>query len=112
MLSRLTGIVFALLLVVGVPALSFMTARRSDIRLVPRLALYVSAVISQWALALLGVVAVLAGTASFSALGFRAVPAAAFLRWTVFVTLVLLAGLGIVMILEHFGCRAAASRLG
>ena len=60
MVAKLVGILFVVLLVVGVPTLSFVTARRADIRLLPRLDLYLSAALSQWLLASLGVLVVVA----------------------------------------------------
>lgn len=59
MLSKLIAGAFVLLLVAGVPLLSLATARRTQIRHVPRLSLYFSAVISQWLLAGIGMVVVL-----------------------------------------------------
>jgi len=51
MLSRALSLLFMLFLVVGVPVLSLSTARDSQVRQMPRLALYISAAISQWVLA-------------------------------------------------------------
>jgi len=60
--STLAAIVFTLVLVAGVPALSYSTARNTEIRNLPRLGLYLSAVVSQWLLTVvaLGVVYVIA----------------------------------------------------
>ncbi len=94
---------FALLLSVGVPLLASLTARRPEIRQIPRRALYLSAVISQWVLALGGVVVVLAGGRGFAGLGFRALPMAGWLRWTLLLVTVALAALAIWLLLEHLG---------
>lgn len=103
MLSTAEGILFALLLVAGVPALSLLTARARDLRAVPRLDLYLSALLSQWLLAALGVIVVITSSAGFSATGFRAVSPSAFLLWTLWVAGTALAGLGLLMFLERFG---------
>lgn len=94
---------FVLILVVGVPALSYVTARRADILLIPRRALYLSAAISQWILALLGCVAVLATGWGFRAVGLRGVPADALLRWASLLTFIALATLGLWLVLERWG---------
>jgi membrane protease YdiL (CAAX protease family) len=103
MLAKLTGSVFVLLLVAGVPVLSHLTARRADLRLIPRPALYVSAIISQWVLAGLGVVIVVTIGPGFRAIGFRAPPGTVLARWTLLLTIVSLAALGLVLLLERRG---------
>lgn len=110
MLSKVVGIFFVLLLVAGVPALSFVTARRSQIRLLPRSTLYFSAVLSQWLLAALGA-AVVFLSSSFSAIGFRAVSDTSFIRWTALLTFVALAASGLVLVLERQGWWPAESEL-
>ncbi|MBI1941424.1 MAG: hypothetical protein HYS33_07960, partial [Acidobacteria bacterium] len=95
MISTLAGMLFALLLAVGVPALAYVTARRPDLRSIPRRALYLSAVISQWILALLGGLVVLVTGRGFAAAGFRDLPAESFLRWTLLIALVGLVALAI-----------------
>src|ERR1700674_5524324 len=94
MLSKLVEILFVFLLVVGVPLLSYLTARREDIRLFPRSALYFSSLLSQWFLAATG-----AGVASISfntlgATGFKTLSATDFLAWTGLLTIVCLAVMG------------------
>jgi len=103
MLAKLAGILLVFLLVAGVPALSFLTARRPQLRSIPRLDLYLSAIISQWILALLGVVVVLAAGPGFRATGFRAISAWACVRWAILLAAVALAALGLVLLLEHLG---------
>jgi membrane protease YdiL (CAAX protease family) len=103
MISKLTAILFVLLLVAGVPALSYATARRSQLRQVPRLALYFSATVSQWVLALLGLVVTLWTARDLVAATFRLLPLPAILTWAVALAAVSLAGLGICLLLEHRG---------
>ena len=50
MFTTLIAILFTLVLVAGVPALSYSTARNREIWKIPRLNLYASAVFSQWIL--------------------------------------------------------------
>jgi membrane protease YdiL (CAAX protease family) len=95
MFSELFGTFFVVLLVVGVPILSYRTARDPRIRQAPRLALYFSAVLSQWILAVLGIFVVLAGPMTFRM--------ARFLRWFLLVALISLAAMGLSLLLEHFG---------
>jgi membrane protease YdiL (CAAX protease family) len=103
MLANLIGSLFVLLLVAGVPALSHLTARRAHLRLIPRPDLYLSAIISQWVLAGLGVVIVVTIGPDFRAIGFRALPGAVLARWTLLLTVVSLAALGLVLLLERHG---------
>jgi membrane protease YdiL (CAAX protease family) len=102
-ISTLVEVSFALLLTVGVPVLAYITARRPEIHQIPRLALYLSAVISQWVLALVGALVVLATGRGFVGTGFRGVPIAEFLRWTLLLVIVALGALAIWLLLEHFG---------
>ena len=62
MAARIVSVLFVLLLVVGVPLLSLSTARDDRLRQMRRLELYVSAAISQWALAVVGVVVFFLGS--------------------------------------------------
>jgi len=101
MIAKIVGILFVFLLVVGVPTLSHLTARRADLRLLPRLDLYLSAALSQWLLAALGVLVVATAGPGFRAAGFRTVAADPFLSWTLILTLVSLAALGAVILLER-----------
>ena len=59
MIADVVNLIFVLVLLAGVPALSVVTARRPEIREAPRRALYLSAAVSQWLLALSGVAVVL-----------------------------------------------------
>ncbi len=103
MLAKLIGGLFVLLLVAGVPALSYLTVRRAHIRVIPRPDLYLSAIVSQWFLAALGALVVFTTGPGFRATGFRAIPVAAFARWTLLLTVVSLAALGLVLLLERVG---------
>jgi CAAX protease family protein len=103
MLFHAAGIAFALLLLFGVPVLSILTARDVRLRFVPRLALYYSAVLSQWMLTALGLLAMLASTFSLAGLGFRGVGAALFLGWSAGVTAVSLALMVFLLLLERRG---------
>jgi membrane protease YdiL (CAAX protease family) len=103
MLADLLGSLFVLLLVAGVPALSHLTVRRAHLRLIPRLDLYLSAVISQWFLAALGVLVVFTAGPGLRAVGFRSVLALVFARWALLLTVVSLAAFGLVLLLERWG---------
>ncbi len=103
MLSELLGIFFAVFLSVGVPILSYMTARDPRIRQAPRLALYFSAVLSQWILAVVGILVVLATSMTFHRVGFRAVGLATSARWGALIVLISLAAMGATIVLEKFG---------
>jgi len=102
MLSRVAGILFVGLLVAGVPVLSYLTARELRSLKLPRLSLYLSAVLSQWLLAILGVLVVLASRRSFAAVGFRAVPPPALLAWALGLTAAALAAMGLSLLLERW----------
>lgn len=86
-----------------VPVLSFKTARRSDLRLIPKIDLYLSAVLSQWVLALLAAGVVGLVGPGFRAIGFRSLPHDQFIFWTGGLALGALAALGLVVTLERFG---------
>jgi membrane protease YdiL (CAAX protease family) len=103
MLTELLGIFFAVFLSVGVPILSYMTVRDPRIRQAPRLALYFSAVLSQWLLAIAGIVVVLLTPATFSGLGFRAVALPASARWGGLLVAISLAAMGVTIVLEKLG---------
>jgi len=98
MVAKAIGIVFAVLLIAGAPVLSFFTTRDANVRLLPRLVLYRSAVISQWVLAAVyvGVVWLTSMEPAF----FKTLPAIAFIHWTLLVAGVALAGLLVLLLLE------------
>jgi membrane protease YdiL (CAAX protease family) len=102
-LARSAEALFVLLLVAGVPALSYATARRPELRMIPRPDLYLSAVISQWILAVVAVVVVLVGGGGFQAIGFRGISPWDFLFWLGLLAGVSLLGLGLLLVLEQRG---------
>lgn len=97
------GIFFVLLLIAGVPILSYLTARDPRLRQAPRLALYFSAVLSQWVLAGLGMVVVLATTLTFRDAGLRAAAPAASFGWALLLIFIALAAMGFSLLLERAG---------
>ena len=109
MAAKAVGIVFAVLLIVGAPALSFLTARDPNIRLLPRPVLYRSAVISQWLLAAVYVAVV--WLTSVEPAFFRMLPPTAFIHWTLLVVGVALAGLLVLLLLERRGWWPPESEL-
>lgn len=111
MLSKVVAVLFVLLLVTGVPVLSFLTARRSQLRWLPRSTIYFSAVTSQWLLAASGVAALLATSVKFAGIGFRPLPPAVFVGWTAGLTALSLAALGFLLFLELRGWWPGSSEL-
>ncbi len=103
MIAKLAAIAYVVLLLAGVPALSFHTARNPRIREIPRLALYFSAVVSQWVLASLGLVIVLASARDRVAATFRLLPLSTLVVWSVVLAAVSLAGLCLCLLLERSG---------
>jgi len=92
---------FVMVLIAVVPVLSFRTSRQPEIFALPRLKLYLSAVVSQWILAALGIVVLVVTSEQFAAVGFRMVPFPEFLLWTAALAGVSLAALGLVVFLEN-----------
>lgn len=103
MLAHALNLAFALVLLVVVPVLSLLTARRPELRLIPRIDLYVSAVVSQWILAILALGLVLLDGSGLASLGLRPLPIGQFGTWTSGLTFGTLAGLGLMMVLESRG---------
>ena len=95
MFSILVRVVFSLLLVVGVPLLSWRSARPEQVQGVPKTALYFSAVVSQWVLAAIGLVVILVAGPEWSSVGLAPVDASGFLKWTFVLVLVSVAGPGV-----------------
>jgi membrane protease YdiL (CAAX protease family) len=81
MLARVLLVLFILFLVVGVPVLSLSTARDSQVRQMPRVALYLSAAISQWVLAGLGLLIFFLSSLSAFSIGFRTLAPVTALTW-------------------------------
>jgi uncharacterized protein len=107
--AKIIEIVSVVLLIVGAPVMSFVTARDPNIRLLPRLVLYRSAVISQWMLAAAYVAIV--WLTSMEPAFFRTLPASAFIRWTLLLAGVALAGLFALLLLEGRGWWPSESDL-
>ena len=103
MFSNAVQIGFSLLLVVGVPLLSWRSARPEQVKGIPKTALYFSAVVSQWILAAIGVLVVFVAGPEWSALGLAPVSGSGFFTWTAILVLVSVAGLGFVLLLEKRG---------
>ncbi len=111
MIREIVRVMFVALLGAGVPALSYSTARKPEILTAPRRALYFSAALSQWLLAVVGVAVVLAALPGFRVIGLRDVALATFLGWTLGLTLVASAALLLVIVLEGRGWWPPESEL-
>lgn len=103
MLANIASTFFVAVLIVGVPLLSLATARRNDIRRLPRLSLYFSAVMSQWLMTLVGVIVMKVTSLNFRLLGFRTIPLFSLCRWTILLATISIIGLVIFLILENRG---------
>lgn len=104
-------VIFVLVLVAGVPILSYSTARDPQVRRVPRRALYLSAVLSQWLLALMGLAVAAFVLRSFAAAGFRGIGFESLAGWTLALTLPACAALVGVIALERRGLWPPESEL-
>lgn len=111
MLSTLVSYLFSLLLLAVVPVLSHLTARRGEIRQVPRVSLYFSAVLSQWLLAGLGLPVVFLALRSSWGVFFSAPPPGVMAGWGLALTGVALAALAADLLLERLGWAPAESEL-
>jgi uncharacterized protein len=103
MLTTLTAVIFTLLLVAGVPALSYSTSRNPEVRTLPRLSLYVSTIFSQWLLTVVGLGVVFLILRKVFVNGFAEVPLGDTLRWGVGITLAALLALALVIYCERRG---------
>jgi membrane protease YdiL (CAAX protease family) len=103
MLARVVAFLFILLLIVGVPVLSSSTARDSQVRQMPRLPLYLSAAISQWVLAGLGLLTFFLSSLSALSVGFRTLPLLSAFTWAGALVALAVAGIGLVLFLERHG---------
>jgi len=103
MLRTFAAIVFTLLLVAGLPALSYTTARNENIRKMPRLNLYLSAVLSQWLLTLAALGVVFVVLPKVIVTGFAALPIHPLGEWGAGIAAASLAGLSIVAWCEKHG---------
>jgi len=111
MAARIESVLFILLLVVGVPVLSLSTARDSRLHQMPRLDLYVSATISQWALTIMGVAVFFLGSLSAFSIGFRRLAPATALIWAGALVALSVAGILLGLFLERHGWWPAESDL-
>jgi hypothetical protein len=103
MLTTLIAIIFTLVLVVGVPALSYSTARKSEIRTMPRLDLYLSAVLSLWLLTAVGLGVVYLIARKVFVKGFAVMPLSLALEWGTGIAVAALLALGLVIWCERRG---------
>ncbi|HEV2492874.1 MAG TPA: type II CAAX endopeptidase family protein [Terriglobia bacterium] len=111
MIGEFLRALFVVILVVAVPVMSYSTARKPEVRTLPRRALYFSATLSQWLLAIVGIAVALAARIDFRALGFRGAGFLPSLGWTVGLTLASSAGLLLVILLERRGWWPPESEL-
>jgi membrane protease YdiL (CAAX protease family) len=111
MFTSVIEIVFTALLVVGVPTLSYSTSRNIQVRDMPRLGLYLSAVFSQWLLTAVGLGVVFFVARGVFQRGFAALPLIDLLRWAVSIALVSLLALGLVILCEERGWLPRESEL-
>jgi uncharacterized protein len=103
MFTTLIAIVFTLVLVVGVPALSYSTGRNPKVQELSRLDLYLSALLSQWMLAVLGMGVVYGIARSVFARGFAAIPLWTLFKWAGFISAIALVALCLVLWCERRG---------
>ena len=111
MLAKALLVLFVLFLVVGVPVLSLSTARDSQVREMPRLALYLSAAISQWALAGLGLLIFFLSSLSAFSVGFRRLALLTALTWAGTLVALSVAGICLGLFLERLGWWPAEAPL-
>jgi len=103
MFTTLLALLFTLVLVAGVPALSYFTARHSELRDIPRLSLYLSAALSQWILTVVGFGVVYVAARNVFTTGFAAMPLVPLLEWSTGIATVALAALALVILGERRG---------
>jgi membrane protease YdiL (CAAX protease family) len=103
MLAKSLSGLFILFLLVGVPVLSLSTARDSRLHQMPRLALYLSAAISQWALAVIGLLIFLLSSLSAFSAGFRTLAPVTTLTWAGALVALSVAGISLGVFLERRG---------
>jgi membrane protease YdiL (CAAX protease family) len=103
MLATSLRLAFSLFLIFGVPLLSWRTARAEQVKGIPKTALYFSAVVSQWILAGIGVLVAFVAWPDWSAVGIAPVRWTDFWEWVVVLVAVSVAGLLVILLLEHRG---------
>jgi membrane protease YdiL (CAAX protease family) len=111
MFTKLTAVVFTLVLVAGLPALSYATARSREVRLLPRRGLYLSAVFSQWLLTALAAGVVFLVARHVFVRGFAVMPWRAALGWGVGIAAAALLGLSLAVGWERRGWLPRESEL-
>jgi len=111
MLNTILAILFTLLLVAGVPALSYFTTRNPDIRNLPRLGLYFSAILSQWLLTMVGLGIVFQIAPRVFEAGFAVVPLNGVLVWGAGMAAAALLAVGMVVLCERRGWLPQESEL-
>ncbi|HEY6292022.1 MAG TPA: CPBP family intramembrane glutamic endopeptidase [Terriglobia bacterium] len=103
MVERAAEIGFLLLVVAGIPAMSWLTAQDPQLRTLPRVSLYLSAAASEWLFVALGLAAVRVARLGAGELGFRPVSFLTLAGWTMLLAAVSAAGLGLLLVLERWG---------
>jgi membrane protease YdiL (CAAX protease family) len=103
MVERAAEIGFLVLLIAGVPVMGYLTAHDPQLRTLPRRALYVSAALSEWLFAALGVAAARVARLNATQLGFRAVSLRSLIGWTAAIAAISTAGLAVIVVLERHG---------
>jgi membrane protease YdiL (CAAX protease family) len=111
MLAKSLSGLFILFLVAGVPLLSLSTARDSRLHQMPRRALYLSAAISQWVLAAVGLLIFFLSSLSALSVGFRTLPPLTVLLWAGALVALSVAGIGLGLFLEGRGWWPAEPEL-
>jgi membrane protease YdiL (CAAX protease family) len=111
MFSQILQILFVAVLAVAVPVMSYSTARKPEVRTLPRGALYFSATVSQWILVVIAIAVALATRMHPHDLGFRRAALLPSLDWTLGLTLASVAGLLVVILLERRGWWPQESEL-
>jgi membrane protease YdiL (CAAX protease family) len=111
MVERAAEIGFSLLLVAGIPVMSWLTSRDPALRTIPRPALYLSAALSEWLFAALGVAAVKVAGWNAAAIGLRAVSARSLATWIALPAAGSVALFGVLLLLEHWNLWPDESEL-
>lgn len=103
MVERAAEIGFLVLLVAGIPVMGYLTAHDPQLRTLSRRALYLSAALSEWLFAALGVAAARVARLNAAQLGFRAVSLLSLIGWTAAIAAISTAGLAVIVALERWG---------
>jgi membrane protease YdiL (CAAX protease family) len=103
MFTTIVAIIFTLILIVGIPALSHSTAHNPKIAELTRLDLYLSAVISQWMLGIAGIGIVYWILRSVFVKGFATMPLPPLFEWTLGISFIALLSISVVLWCERQG---------